>query len=305
MIEVSGTVICRFAKPDPFNSGFKFGFPDPIEERIMLITEMQQGIPCWFELSSTEPEVSFSFYHGLFGWNRMDMDMGEMGLYSFLLNENGCVGAFCGMQPEPKANGVPSYWGVYFAVHDCDAATNQVSELGGRILMPPMDVGENGRMSIIQDPTGATCCLWQPKGGSSNFVMYEDHAIGWVELATRETARARQFYSSLLGWNYKEVSIPIPDSENYSEISVGETPFGGILPMNDQWGDIPSHWGVYVVVPDVDACCAKAVELGGSNPLPAFDAPGVGRISMVADPTGAKCYVIKLNSTNPSQNVTT
>ncbi len=38
----------------------------------------------------------------------------------------------------------------------------------------------------------------------------------------------------------------------------------------------------------------KAVELGGSNPLPAFDAPGVGRISMIGDPTGAKCYVITL-----------
>jgi predicted enzyme related to lactoylglutathione lyase len=52
------------------------------------------------------------------------------------------------------------------------------------------------------------------------------------------------------------------------------------------------------MVSDVDACCVKAKELGGGNPLPPFDAPGVGRIAMVSDPTGAQCYVIKLNGPN-------
>lgn len=260
----------------------------------MFITEMRQGVPCWFELSSTEPEKSFAFYNGLFGWTRMDMDMGAMGMYSFLLNANGCIGAFCGMQAEQKTEGISSYWGVYFAVHDCNEATQRASELGGTVIMTPFDVGENGRMSVVSDPTGAVFCLWQPKGGGGNFVMFEDHAMGWVELATHDTTSARDFYASLLGWTYAESPIPIPDSGNYIEISVGDTRYGGILPMNAEWGDIPPHWAVYVMVPDVDACCAKAKQLGGSNPLPAFDAPGVGRISMVTDPTGANCYVIQL-----------
>jgi uncharacterized protein len=260
----------------------------------MFIAEMHRGVPCWFELSSTDPEKSFAFYNGLFGWNRHDIDMGPMGTYSFLLNSNGCIGAFCGMQEEQKASGIPSHWGVYFAVHDCDAATAQVGNLGGTVIMSPFDVGENGRMSIVRDPTNANFCLWQPKGGGGNFVMFEDHAIGWVELATRDTTKAREFYAALLGWTYTESPIPIPDSGNYIEISVGDTRYGGILPMNSEWGEIPPHWAVYVMVPDVDACCSKAKELGGSNPLPAFDAPGVGRIAMVADPTGANCYVIKL-----------
>ena len=44
----------------------------------MFITEMRQGVPCWFELSSTDAEKSFAFYSQLFGWTRMDMDMGPM-----------------------------------------------------------------------------------------------------------------------------------------------------------------------------------------------------------------------------------
>lgn len=261
----------------------------------MIITEMRPGAPCWFELSSTNPDRSFAFYHGLFGWNRQDIDMGPMGVYSFLLNSNGCVGAFCNMQEEQKTHGVSSYWGVYFAVKDCDASTAQVEQLGGAVIMSPFDVSGHGRMSVVSDSTGATFCLWQSKSDSGNFVMFEDHAIGWVELATRDSDAARRFYSALLGWTFTESAVPIPNVGKYTEINAGDTRFGGILPINAEWGDIPPHWAIYVPVPDVDAYCARAVSLGGSNPLPAFDAPGVGRISMISDPTGANCYIIKLN----------
>ena len=260
----------------------------------MHITAMKQGIPCWFELSSTDPEQSYAFYSGLFGWSRLDMDLGPMGTYSFLNNANGCIGAMCNMQPEQKAQGIPSNWGVYFAVHDCDSATAQASQLGGNVLMPPMDVSEHGRMSVIADPTGAVFSLWQPKSGGGQFVMFEDLSIGWVELATRDTHRAREFYAALLGWTLTKSPILIPNSGNYIEISVDETRYGGILPMNSEWGEIPPHWGIYIMVPDVDSSVARALELGGSNPFPAFDAPGVGRIAMISDPTGAKNYIISL-----------
>ncbi|MDP1562698.1 MAG: VOC family protein [Pirellulaceae bacterium] len=259
----------------------------------MQITEMRPGIPCWFELASTDPNKSSAFYQELFGWSRMEMDLGPMGTYSFLNNANGCIGAMCSMMPVQKLQGMPSTWGVYFAVANCDAATARAVELGANVFVPPMNVSEHGRMSVIADPTGAVCSLWQStSSGGGPFVMFEDHSIGWVELATRETAKAREFYSALLGWTYNE--SPIPNIGTYNEISVGETRYGGILPMSPEWGDVPSHWGIYVMVPDVDACVAKAQELGGGNPVPAFDAPGVGRIAMITDPTGAKCYVITL-----------
>lgn len=267
----------------------------------MLITETPQGAPCWFELSSTDPDKSFAFYNGLFGWQRTDMDLGPMGTYSFLSNANGTIGAFCSMPDEQKAQGVPSFWGVYFAVDDCDAMTARAGELGGTVLMPAFDVAEHGRMSVLSDPAGAMFCLWQSKApGSGNFVMFEDHSIGWVELATRDTAKAREFYSALFGWKYHASSVPAVEAANYTEIAVGDKRYGGILPMNDEWGDTPPHWGIYIMVPDVDACVARAKELGGQNCLPPFDAPGVGRLAMVTDPTGANCYIIRLSKSHSS-----
>ncbi len=262
----------------------------------MQVTEIRHGIPCWFELASTDPDRSSSFYHDVFGWSRMDMDLGPMGTYSFLNNANGCIGALCSMMPEQQSQGRPSTWGVYFAVENCDESTARAVDLGANLLVPPMNVSEHGRMSVIADPTGAVCSLWQAKGGGGPFVMFEDYSIGWVELATRDSGKARDFYANLLKWTFSELPIPVLDSGNYIEISVGETRYGGILPMNPAWGSIPPHWGIYVLVPDVDVCVAKAKESGGSNPVPAFNAPGVGRISMISDPTGAHCYVITLKS---------
>lgn len=58
---------------------------------------------------------------------------------------------------------------------------------------------------------------------------------------------------------------------------------------------MPSHWSIYVLVPDVDACTERAAQLGGKVCVPAFDAPGVGRIARIDDPSGAGAYVIRLN----------
>jgi hypothetical protein len=47
-----------------------------------------------------------------------------------------------------------------------------------------------------------------------------------------------------------------------------------------------------MAVDDVDASCAKVQELGGRVLKPAFEVPGVGRIAIVRDPTGAALGII-------------
>jgi predicted enzyme related to lactoylglutathione lyase len=82
----------------------------------------------------------------------------------------------------------------------------------------------------------------------------------------------------------------------YRECAIGGTRYGGILPMTQEWGEMPSHWSVYVPVPDVDACGGRAAALGGTVSVPAFDAPGVGRIARIQDPAGVGAYVIRLHA---------
>jgi predicted enzyme related to lactoylglutathione lyase len=49
----------------------------------------------------------------------------------------------------------PPHWGVTFAVDDPDAIAERATELGGKVVVPPMDVPWS-RMTVIADPQGAT-----------------------------------------------------------------------------------------------------------------------------------------------------
>jgi predicted enzyme related to lactoylglutathione lyase len=49
---------------------------------------------------------------------------------------------------------VPPHWAVYFTVEGTDATADKVKELGGQVLMGPMDI-EPGRFAVVSDPQGA------------------------------------------------------------------------------------------------------------------------------------------------------
>jgi predicted enzyme related to lactoylglutathione lyase len=55
----------------------------------------------------------------------------------------------------PPMEGMPAFWGVYFAVGDCDATVTKAQALGAKVLNGPMDVPEVGRMAALMDPQGA------------------------------------------------------------------------------------------------------------------------------------------------------
>jgi uncharacterized protein len=266
--------------------------PSPLRRPAMQFIKTINGAPCWFELLSTAPETSLKFFQALFGWTAQTLDM-PTGAYTMLRNANGTIGALWALPESRRAAGERSNWGAYFAVPDLDLACATVAKLGGQVVVPPMDVGQQGRMSLIADPEGALVNLWQVRpGAGGDFTMFEPFSIGWTELAGRNIEALTRFYSTLLGWAFSSKPIPGFDGLHYHEFSVDGERFGGFMPMTKEWGDMPAHWSIYVIVPDVDACLVRTAELGGSVCVPAFDAPGVGRIARIDDPTGAGCYVI-------------
>jgi hypothetical protein len=250
------------------------------------------GAPCWFELSSTDVPRSLDFLKAVFGWTNTANDMGEFGAYHFLHNANGTVGALGGMPP--AAAGAPSYWGTYFATADLDASVAKAASLGGRLMADPFDVPGMGRGAVLADPGGAVFSLWQAENpDAGDFTMFENFSFGWVELATRDVEAAQRFYGALLGWTFAD-SANAPGGTRYVEYAAGETHYGGLLQMTKEWGDLPEHWSLYVVVPDLDVALSATEAAGGTIAVPAFEAPGVGRIARVDEPTGAGHYLVQL-----------
>ena len=115
-------------------------------------------------------------------------------------------------------------------------------------------------------------------------------SICWTELMTSDPEVAKIFYSELFGWQMHESELDLMPGVKYTEIETGGKRIGGIFKMGEecsQGGAIPSHWMSYVAVDDADAIAAKCTELGGTVCVPPTDIPGVGRFTVVTDPTGA------------------
>jgi uncharacterized protein len=110
------------------------------------------GAFSWNELMTTDPEAAGRFYAGLFGWAIKSMDMGS-GPYHVASVGETQVGGIMGMPPD--AGPMPPAWGCYITVASVEATIERCAALGGKTLMPPMDVSGVGRMAVLQDPQGA------------------------------------------------------------------------------------------------------------------------------------------------------
>ena len=63
-------------------------------------------------------------------------------------------------------------------------------------------------------------------------------------------------------------------------------------PTHDSPGE-GSYWHSYIAVDAIDECAKQAVVLGGQVLISPHDVPGVGRICLVSDPTGAVVHLMQ------------
>ena len=59
------------------------------------------------------------------------------------------------MEITPQMGPVPPNWLPYFRVEDCDATAQKAKSSGGKLMVPPQDIPNVGRFSVIGDPQGA------------------------------------------------------------------------------------------------------------------------------------------------------
>jgi len=130
---------------------------------------------------------------------------------------------------------------------------------------------------IVKDPTGAAVHLWQPRSQAGAGRVNDTGCMVWNELATPDPARARDFFTQLLGWELE------PEESGYGIIKNKGGLNGGIRPPQD--GE-PTHWLVYFTAENVDDTIKKIRETGGSVIAGPMDTP-VGRVAAVRDPQGA------------------
>lgn len=108
----------------------------------------------------------------------------------------------------------------------------------------------------------------------------------WVELATSEQDAAKNFYSSLFGWQVND--MPMPEGV-YSMFQLQGRNAGAAYTLKKEQAaaGVPPHWGLYMAVANTDQSAKKAIDLGGKLLMQPFDVFDIGRMAVVQDPTGA------------------
>jgi predicted enzyme related to lactoylglutathione lyase len=124
-----------------------------MEQTAMML---KHGQVCWTEIATRNLDACKTFYAELFGWNlkRSDAVGSEVEYIEFGTDGQCPAGGMYQMGEE--YGDAPSHWMSYVAVDDVDESAKKVEELGGKVCVPPTDIPNVGRFSVITDPTGAT-----------------------------------------------------------------------------------------------------------------------------------------------------
>jgi predicted enzyme related to lactoylglutathione lyase len=121
----------------------------------------------------------------------------------------------------------------------------------------------------------------------TSFTKYEPGMFSWIDLMAKDAAAAKRSYQELCGWD--AFYNPTDQGGVYTQFLLRGQPVAGLGEMSDEMraSGMPAVWNSYVTVQDAEASTARAAELGASIQMPPMRIMDVGRMSILADPTGA------------------
>jgi predicted enzyme related to lactoylglutathione lyase len=107
-----------------------------------------------FEIGCQDRDRTADFYERLFDWTIQEHGPASMITTGAGSGINGHITAL-GHEPH-------QYVTVYVQVDDVQGYLDKAQALGGRTVVPPVDIPE-GRFAWLADPEGNTIGLWKPK----------------------------------------------------------------------------------------------------------------------------------------------
>jgi uncharacterized protein len=247
------------------------------------VTENQpDGTPTWIDLGVPDLDRAMAFYGSLFGWE-FDVGPAATGHYTTCLLRGRRVAAIA-QDPDPDAT--RRWWNVYLATADCDATARRVTDAGGTLVQGPMDIMDQGRVALADDPFGARFGLWQGRAHIGAQVVNEPGSLVRNDLVTPAPEPARAFYAAVFGYTLDR-NEDLPDFDFTFLRRPDGHEIGGVMGVPDA---PRSAWSTTVEVADTDAVVERATAGGGTA-----DAPQdfiYGRMATITDPFGAEFSVI-------------
>jgi predicted enzyme related to lactoylglutathione lyase/uncharacterized protein YndB with AHSA1/START domain len=180
------------------NKGWN-GCLDKLEKHLGVASEAQQehkpmpvGEFCWNELLTSDEAGATKFYSAVFGWQTANFPGAKDMKYTIWKQQGKGLG---GLMKRPKEE-IPPHWLGYVTVADVDATVKKVGQTGGKVMMPPLDIPDVGKIAVFLDPQGAALGIIQPIDKPSTC---SGNQIVWCDIPVKDLDRAIRFYSAVLG----------------------------------------------------------------------------------------------------------
>jgi predicted enzyme related to lactoylglutathione lyase len=238
----------------------------------------------WYQLLTTDVEAAKGFYTEVVGWGTRDASAPGMPYTLFAAGEASVCGLMR-LSDDARKMGARPAWLGYVGVDDVDATAEQIPRLGGIVHVPPMDIPDVSRFSIVADPQMARFALF--KGFKSRQEQPVDldspGRVGWHELFAGDWERAWAFYAELFGWQKADTDVAAMGT--YQLFATGGQTIGG---MFTKPATVPApSWLYYFNVGDIDAAMGRVKSGGGQLLDGPIEVPGDRWIARCTDPQGA------------------
>jgi predicted enzyme related to lactoylglutathione lyase len=249
----------------------------------------------WYELMTTDMEAAKAFYTNVVGWGTQDVSMPGMPYILFTV-EGASVSGLMGLPEDAKTIGEKPSWIGYVGVDDVDATADRIKRLGGAVHVPPQDISNISRFSVVADPQMATLALlqWLKPRREQPAALGTPGRVGWHELLAADWKKAFAFYGELFVW--QKADADIDPTGAYLLFSAGGQTIGGMC-TKPPIVPVP-FWLYYFNVSDIDSA-AKRVKAGGgqilNGPLQVSDASWIVECM---DPQGASFALMGKRSSN-------
>ncbi len=271
-------------------------------------TTPPNGTPIWWDLASKDVDASKQFYSALFGWEWEDVMSGPEGVFSRASINGKSIGAIYTQGADVPQPPGPTMWVHTFWVDDAEAAVRHAEERGAQVLVPVnRDPAVDGLKALLLNHEGVPFVVWSSDSAVENEAFGEMGAVCWTEYYTRDVAGTNDFLRHVFETRYDRLELPMPPEWNTGDDAGGDASAsyeyyvlkvkglpavrGGMLFMDESWGEMPSHFMTYFRVEDVDASAKQATELGGEICVPPTTIP-TGRFAVLNDSLGSTFSII-------------
>jgi uncharacterized protein len=237
----------------------------------------------WHELMTTDVEAAKSFYQNVIGWaaNRYEGNAD----YTLWMAGQTPVGGLMKLSDDAAAMGAPPNWLAYIEVPDVDATIDQVTKLGGAVVVPAQTIDQVGRFAVLRDPAGAVFAVMtsvSTPGAEADPAPLE---FSWHEVTTNDLPTTIRFYEQLFGWE-KKSEFDMGEMGIYHMFGRDRFTYGGMMKRTGEMP--PPNWLHYIRVTDsADAAADRAKKAGGTLIMGPMEVPGGDRIAILSDPQGA------------------